>query len=122
MSILDTVMMEEDESLRTKQICIMQESMDKLLQGCRSEQDLQEKITTLTTEWDVAINNAAVNLCQYENLQKDNIKLPEEFNKLKKFQGSGEINHPETQIADQGKRWYHHSAETRDQWYLCSMR
>ncbi len=50
MSILDTVIMEEDESPRTKQIHIMQESVDKLLQGCRLEQDLQEKITTLTLE------------------------------------------------------------------------
>ncbi len=32
-----------------------------------------------------------VNLCQYENLQKDNIKLAEEFNKFKKIQGSGEM-------------------------------
>ena len=50
MSILDMAMMEEDESLRTKQLCIMQESVDKLLQGCGSEQDLQEKITKLTSE------------------------------------------------------------------------
>ena len=50
MSVLDTVMMEDDESLRTKQLCLMQESIDKLLQGCRSEQDLQEKITKLTSE------------------------------------------------------------------------
>ena len=50
MSILDTAMMEEDESLRSKQICIMQESVNKLLQGCGSEQDLQEKITMLTLE------------------------------------------------------------------------
>ncbi len=62
-----------------------------MLQGCRSQQDLQEKITTLTSEQDVAINNAVVNLCQYKNLQKDNIKLIEEFNKLKKIQGSGEM-------------------------------
>ena len=67
-SILDTVMMEEDESPRSKQMPIMQESVDKLLQGCRSQQDLQEKITMLTLEWDVAINNAVVNLHQYENL------------------------------------------------------
>ena len=37
MSILDTAMMEEDELLRTKQMHIMQESMDKLLQGHGSE-------------------------------------------------------------------------------------
>ena len=49
-SVLDTAMMEEDESLRTKQLCIMQESIDKLLQGCGLEQDLQEKITKLTLE------------------------------------------------------------------------
>ena len=68
MSILDTAMMEEDESLRSKQMHIMQESVDKLLQGCRLEQDLQERITTLTSEQDIAINNAAVNLHQYKNL------------------------------------------------------
>ncbi len=89
-SILDTAMMEEDKSLRTKQIHIMQESMDKLLQEYGLEQDLQEKITTLTSEQDVAINNAVVNLHQYENLQKDNTKLTEEISKLKKLQGSGE--------------------------------
>ncbi len=89
-SILDTAMIEEDESLRSKQIHIMQESVDKLLQGCRSEQDLQGKIAMLTLEWNVAINNAVVNLHQYKNLQKDNIKLAEELNKLKKFQGSWE--------------------------------
>ena len=50
MSILDTVMMEEDKSLRTKQLHIMQESINKLLQGYGSEQDLQEKITRLTSE------------------------------------------------------------------------
>ena len=61
MSILDTVMMEEDESLRTKQLRIMQESINKLLQD-GSEQDLQEKITKLTSEQDIAMNNAAVNL------------------------------------------------------------
>ncbi len=49
-SILDTAMMEEDELLRTKQIHIMQESVDKLLQGCGLEQDLQETITMLTSE------------------------------------------------------------------------
>ncbi len=49
-SILDMAMMEEDKSLRTKQLHIMQESVDKLLQGCRSEQDLQERITKLTSE------------------------------------------------------------------------
>ncbi len=37
------------------------------------------------------MNNTAVNLCQYENLQKDNTKLTEELNKLKKLQGSGEM-------------------------------
>ena len=37
MSVLDTAMMEDDESLRTKQLCLMQESVDKLLQGCRLE-------------------------------------------------------------------------------------
>ena len=68
----------------------MQESIDKLLKGCGSEQALQEKIATLTLERDVAMNNAVVNLHQYENLQKDNIKLAEEFNKLKKIQGSSE--------------------------------
>ena len=50
MSILDTMMMEEDESLRTKQLCLMQESIDKLLQGHGSEQDLQEKVAKLTSE------------------------------------------------------------------------
>ena len=50
MSVLDTAMMEDDESLRTKQLCLMQESTDKLLQGHRSEQDLQEKIAKLTSE------------------------------------------------------------------------
>ncbi len=89
-SIFNTVMMEEEELLRMKQICMVQESVHKLLQGCRSEQDLQEKIATLTSEWDVAINNAAVNLHQYKNLQKDNTRLAEEVSKLKKFQGSGE--------------------------------
>ncbi len=49
-----------------------------------------EKITKLTSEWDVAINNAAVNLWQYESVQKDNTKLAEEISKLKKLQGSGE--------------------------------
>ena len=33
MSILDTAMIEEDKSLKTKQLCIMQESVNKLLQG-----------------------------------------------------------------------------------------
>ena len=37
------------------------------------------------------MNNAVVNLCQYENLQKDNTKLAEEISKLKKLQGSGEM-------------------------------
>ena len=50
MSVLDTAMMEDDKSPRTKQLHIMQESVDKLLQGCRSELDLQEKITKLTSE------------------------------------------------------------------------
>ena len=50
MSILDTAMMEEDESPRSRQMCVMQESVDKLLQGCGLEQDLQEKITALTSE------------------------------------------------------------------------
>ena len=50
MSVLDTVMMEDDESPRTKQLHIMQESIDKLLQGHRLEQDLQEKIIKLTSE------------------------------------------------------------------------
>ncbi len=90
-SILDTAMMEEDESPKSKQLHLMQESIDKLLQGCGSEQDLQEKITKLTLEWDVTMNNAAVNLWQYENLQKENTKLAEEFSKLKKLQGSGEM-------------------------------
>ena len=45
----------------------------------------------LTSEWDVAMNNAAVNLHQYKNLQKDNTKLAEEISKLKKLQGSGEM-------------------------------
>ncbi len=89
-SILDTAMMEEEESPKMKQICMVQELVDKLLQGHRSEQDLQEKITMLTSEQDVAINNTAVNLHQYKNLQKDNIRLTEEVSKLKKFQGSGE--------------------------------
>ena len=48
--VLDTAMMEDKESLRTKQLCIMQESIDKLLQEHGSEQDLQEKITKLTSE------------------------------------------------------------------------
>ncbi len=48
MSILDTAMVEEDESLRSRQVHIMQESIDKLLKGHRSEQDLQEKIAMLT--------------------------------------------------------------------------
>ena len=88
MSILDTAMMEEDKSLRSKQLCLMQESIDKLLQGCGLEQDLQEKITKLTSEWDVAMNNAAVNLQQYENLQKENTKLAEEVSKLQSFRKS----------------------------------
>ena len=50
MSVLDTVMMEDDESPRSKQLCLMQESVDKLLQGHGSEQDLQEKITKLTSK------------------------------------------------------------------------
>ncbi len=49
-SILDTAMMEEEELPRMKQICMVQESVDKLLQGCGSEQDLQEKIAMLTSE------------------------------------------------------------------------
>ncbi len=49
-SVLDTMMMEDDESLRTKQLCLMQESIDKLLQGCGSEQDLQEKVAKLISE------------------------------------------------------------------------
>ncbi len=49
-SILDTAIMEEEESPRMKQIFMVQELVDKLLQGCRSEQDLQEKITILTSE------------------------------------------------------------------------
>ena len=49
-SILDTAMMEEEELPRTKQICMVQELVDKLLQGHGSEQDLQEKIATLTSE------------------------------------------------------------------------
>ena len=88
-SILDTAMMEEEESLRMKQICMVQESVDKLLLGHGSEQDLQEKIAMLTSEQDVAINNAAVNLHQYKNMQKDNTRLTEEVSRLKKLQGSG---------------------------------
>ncbi len=83
-------MIEDDDSLRTKQLHLMQESVDKLLQGCRSEQDLQEKIAKLTSERDIAMNNAAVNLQQYKNMQKENIKLADEVSKLKKLQGSGE--------------------------------
>ncbi len=90
MSILDTAMVEEDELPRLRQVCVMQESVNKLLKGCRLEQDLQEKIAMLTSERDVAVNNAVVNLHQYENLQKENIKLAEEINRLKKIQGSGE--------------------------------
>ncbi len=37
------------------------------------------------------MNNAAVNLQQYENMQKENIKLADEISKLKKLQGSGEM-------------------------------
>ena len=84
-SILDTAMMEEDKLLKSKQLRLMQESIDKLLQGHGSEQDLQEKITRLTLEWDVAMNNAVVNLWQYENLQKENTELAEEVTKLKKL-------------------------------------
>ncbi len=40
MSILDTAIVQEDESLRSKQMRIMQESVDKLLQGHGSKQDL----------------------------------------------------------------------------------
>ncbi len=36
------------------------------------------------------MNNTVVNLHQYKNLQKENIKLAEEINRLKKIQGSGE--------------------------------
>ncbi len=90
-SVLDTAMMEDDESLRTKQLHLMQESVDKLLQGHGLEQDLQEKIIKLTSEWDVAVNNAAVNLWQYKSMQKENIKLAEEISKLKKLQDSGEM-------------------------------
>ncbi len=50
MSVLDTAMMEDDKSLRTKQFHLMQESVDKLLQGHGLEQDLQEKIAKLTSE------------------------------------------------------------------------
>ncbi len=50
MSVLDTAMMEDDESMRTKQFHLMQESINKLLQGHRSEQDLQEKIAKLTSK------------------------------------------------------------------------
>ena len=50
MSVLDMAMMEEDESLKSKQLCLIQESIDKLLQGHGSEQGLQEKITRLTSE------------------------------------------------------------------------
>ena len=50
MSVLDTAMMEEDESPRTKQLHLMQESINKLLQGHGSEQDLQEKVAKLTSE------------------------------------------------------------------------
>ncbi len=39
-SVLDTAMIEEDESPKSKQLCLMQESVNKLLQGCGSEQDL----------------------------------------------------------------------------------
>ena len=49
-SILNTAMMEEEESPRMKQICMVQELVDKLLQGHGSEQDLQKKIATLTSE------------------------------------------------------------------------
>ncbi len=37
------------------------------------------------------MNNAVVNLRQYESLQKDNTKLTEEISKLKKLQGSKEM-------------------------------
>ena len=37
------------------------------------------------------MNNAAVNLWQYKNTQKENIKLADEVSKLKKLQGSGEM-------------------------------
>ncbi len=36
------------------------------------------------------MNNAVVNLQQYKNIQKENIKLADKVSKLKKLQGSGE--------------------------------